>query len=170
MTITATEPLSGIKSAAVTVYEAGAPSQLVVTPASAGVQYGGAPIHLNVTAEDANGRTAIFPEEDLGEDGGEESVNWTSSNPQIAKVDQNGNVTAVASSGSVTITAAVDGLRGDVRLSWIETGKDGTATIDDIALDADGRPTTPRMEQAFDTMGVMRRELIQARKSRSGGG
>ena len=68
------------------------------------------------------------------------------------------------------LTAAVDGLRGDVRLSWIETGKDGAATIDDIALDAEGRPGTPRMEQAFETMGVMRRELIQARKLRSGAG
>jgi hypothetical protein len=57
-----------------------------------------------------------------------------------------------------------------VRLLWIETGKDGAATIDDIALDVEGRPMTPRMEQAFETMGVMRRELIQARKSRSGGG
>jgi hypothetical protein len=68
------------------------------------------------------------------------------------------------------LSAAIDGLRGDVRLLWIETGKDGAATIDDIALDAEGRPITPRMEQAFETMGVMRRELIQARKSRSGGG
>jgi hypothetical protein len=68
------------------------------------------------------------------------------------------------------LKAALDGLRGDVRLSWIESGKDGAATIDEIALDAEGRPTTPRMEQAFETMGVMRRELIQARKSRSRAG
>ncbi len=64
------------------------------------------------------------------------------------------------------LKAAVDGLREGVRLFWIETGKDGAATLDPIALDAEGRPTTPRMEQAFETMGVMRRELLQARKSR----
>jgi predicted ATPase len=64
------------------------------------------------------------------------------------------------------LKAAVDGLRDDVCLFWIETGNDGAATLDPITLDAEGRPTTPRMEQAFETMGVMRRELFQARKSR----
>ena len=67
------------------------------------------------------------------------------------------------------LAAAVDGLRDAVRLSWVETGKDGAATIENIELDAEGRPTTPRLEQAFETMGVMRRELIQARKSRPRG-
>jgi hypothetical protein len=68
------------------------------------------------------------------------------------------------------LAAAAEGLRDAVRLSWIEAGKDGAATIEAIALDDEGRPTTPRLSQAFETMGVMRRELIQARKSRPRGG
>ncbi|WP_438009475.1 AAA family ATPase [Sorangium sp. So ce321] len=73
------------------------------------------------------------------------------------------------------LAAAVGALPAAVRLYWVEAGKDGAATIEDVPLDPEGRPTTPRLEQAFDTMGVMRRELIQARRagaqeSRSRGG
>lgn len=62
------------------------------------------------------------------------------------------------------LSAAVKPLSGAVRLYWVETGSDGAATVEDVPLDETGRPTTPRLEQAFATMGVMRRELIQARK------
>ena len=64
------------------------------------------------------------------------------------------------------LAAAAEGLRDAVRLTWVETGKDGAATIEDVALDEEGRPRTPRLLQAFETMGIMRRDLIQARKSR----
>jgi predicted ATPase len=63
------------------------------------------------------------------------------------------------------LSAAVGALPDAVRLYWIEAEKDGSATIEDVPLDPQGRPTTPRLEQAFETMGVMRRELIQARKA-----
>jgi predicted ATPase len=66
------------------------------------------------------------------------------------------------------LTAAADGLRDAVCLHWVQAEKDGVATIKDIDLDEEGRPTTPLLEQAFDTMGVMRREVIQARRLRSG--
>lgn len=63
------------------------------------------------------------------------------------------------------LTAAIKDLSAAVRLYWVETAKDGAATIEDIALDPEGRPATPRLEQAFDTMGAMRRALIQARRA-----
>lgn len=63
------------------------------------------------------------------------------------------------------LTAAIKDLSAAVRLYWVETGKDGAATIEDVPLDPEGRPTTPRLEQAFETMGAMRRELIQARRA-----
>lgn len=66
------------------------------------------------------------------------------------------------------LRAAADGLRDAVCLRWVQAEKDGAATIKDIDLDEEGRPTTPLLEQAFDTMGVMRREVIQARRLRSG--
>ena len=60
--------------------------------------------------------------------------------------------------------AAVSGLPGAVHLDWVEVGKDGAATLENVPLDEAGRPMSPRLEQAFDTMGAMRRELIHARK------
>lgn len=68
------------------------------------------------------------------------------------------------------LTAASEGMMEEVRLIWVETGTDGAATIEDVVLDKEGRPTTPRLERAFGTMGAMRRELIQARKARPGAG
>ena len=52
-----------------------------------------------------------------------------------------------------------------VRLFWVETNAEGASTIDPIPLDPTGRPTTPRLEQAFATMGAMERDLIQARRA-----
>ncbi|WP_438038861.1 AAA family ATPase [Sorangium sp. So ce128] len=63
------------------------------------------------------------------------------------------------------LTAALKPLAGAVRLFWVETSADGLATIESIPLDETGRPTTPRLEQAFATMGAMERDLIQARRS-----
>jgi hypothetical protein len=65
--------------------------------------------------------------------------------------------------------AAIRDLAGAVRLYWVDAGQDGAATVEDVALSPDGRPTTPRMEQAFATMGVMRRELLDARRQSRGG-
>jgi len=62
------------------------------------------------------------------------------------------------------LSAAVKPLSGGVRLYWVESGTDGAATIEDVLLDESGRPKTPRLEQAFATMGLMRRELIQQRR------
>jgi predicted ATPase len=62
------------------------------------------------------------------------------------------------------LRAAAGALPGAVRLHWVEAREDGAATLEDVPLDAEGRPTTPRLEQAFDTMGVMRRELLQERR------
>ncbi len=63
------------------------------------------------------------------------------------------------------LRAAVGALSGAVRVHWVESGTDGAARIEVIPLDAEGRPATPRLEQAFDTMGIMRRELLQERRS-----
>jgi len=52
----------------------------------------------------------------------------------------------------------------DVGLCWVESGSDGIAITEEIAIDAAGRPQNGRLEQAFDTMGVMRRELILVRR------
>lgn len=63
------------------------------------------------------------------------------------------------------LKAALAPLADVVRLFWIAMGEDGAATIENIPLDSTGRPMTPRLEQAFATMGVMRRDLLQARKA-----
>lgn len=63
------------------------------------------------------------------------------------------------------LTAALKTLAGAVRLFWVETSDEGAATLEAILLDETGRPTTPRLEQAFATMGVMERELIHARRA-----
>jgi len=59
-----------------------------------------------------------------------------------------------------------DGLGHDeVRLQWIDAHKDGSASVELIELGPDGRPQTPRLEQAFETMGVMRRQLLAKRRA-----
>ena len=63
------------------------------------------------------------------------------------------------------LAAALKPLAGAVRLLWVETSADGAATVEVIPLDPTGRPTTPRLEQAFATMGAMERDLIQARRA-----
>lgn len=64
--------------------------------------------------------------------------------------------------------AAAGALPGSVHLHWVEASQDGVATIEQIPLDPGGRPTKPRLEQAFETMGMMRRELLQARRAGAG--
>ena len=63
------------------------------------------------------------------------------------------------------LAAALKPLAGAVRLLWVETNAEGAATLEPIPLDPTGRPTTPRLEQAFATMGAMERNLIEARRS-----
>ena len=65
------------------------------------------------------------------------------------------------------LSAAAGALPGAVRLHWVEAGKDGAADIEEVPLDSEGRPTTLRLEQAFDTMGVMRRALLQERRAKA---
>lgn len=55
-----------------------------------------------------------------------------------------------------------------VALYWAEVANDGAARLETIALDENGRPKTPRLEQAFDTMGVMRRQLLGKRRAHAG--
>jgi hypothetical protein len=66
------------------------------------------------------------------------------------------------------LRAAAGALPGAVRVHWVEAREDGAAAIEEVPLDAEGRPTTPRLEQAFDTMGVMRRELLKERRAGAG--
>jgi len=63
------------------------------------------------------------------------------------------------------LQAAVGPLAGAVRVDWVEVGRDGAGVIVNVPLDDMGRPTSPVLEQAFDTMGTMRRELIQLRRN-----
>ena len=63
------------------------------------------------------------------------------------------------------LRAAAGALPGSVRVHWVEAGEDGVATIEEVPLDPAGRPTTPRLEQAFETMGMMRRELLDERRA-----
>jgi predicted ATPase len=64
------------------------------------------------------------------------------------------------------LRAASGPLLGQVGLFWIETDRDGASTIEAIPVDASGRPATPRFEDAFATMGVMRRQLLADRRAR----
>jgi hypothetical protein len=66
------------------------------------------------------------------------------------------------------LRAAAGALPGAVRLHWVEAREHGAAMLAEVPLDAEGRPTTERLEQAFDTMGVMRRELLQERRATAG--
>lgn len=52
----------------------------------------------------------------------------------------------------------------EVGLHWVESSGDGAASTEEIAIDAAGRPQNGRLERAFDTMGVMRRDLLLARR------
>lgn len=64
-----------------------------------------------------------------------------------------------------SLRAAAKGLRGGVRLHWIEMQPDGAACIEPIELDDQGRPERPRLQQAFETMGVLRRQLLDERRA-----
>jgi predicted ATPase len=65
------------------------------------------------------------------------------------------------------LAAATDGLVGQVGLYWTEVNDQGAGHLERIHLDSDGYPKTPRLEQAFGTMGVMRRELMAARRAKA---
>ena len=72
-----------------------------VTPAGMSLSGVGATATLTVVARNANGDTITSPP----------AVTWSSLNPHVATIDENGIATAVAS-GQVTIAAEVDGLVG----------------------------------------------------------
>ena len=61
------------------------------------------------------------------------------------------------------LDAALDVLQDQVALHWVHSA-DGLGRVEQVPL-KDGRPQTPRLELAFDTMGVMRRNLINRRRS-----
>jgi hypothetical protein len=63
------------------------------------------------------------------------------------------------------LAAATKPLAGAVGLFWTEVASDGAGKVEVIPIDEAGRPTTPRLEQAFSTMGVMRRQLLADRKA-----
>jgi hypothetical protein len=56
-----------------------------------------------------------------------------------------------------------------VRLHWVEAGAVGGAQVREVPLDAEGRPRDTTLTDAFDTMGVQRRALIDARRRRAAG-
>ena len=64
------------------------------------------------------------------------TITWTSSNPEVATVDQSGNVTAVAE-GTTTITAA--------------TGRNNTVTADATIIVDNTAPTVTITRQDYDT-------------------
>lgn len=66
------------------------------------------------------------------------------------------------------LEAAIERLAKDVRLHWIEPADGGASAVVPILLDKSGRPNSPALEQAFDTMGVMRRALIDLRRRHGG--
>jgi hypothetical protein len=63
------------------------------------------------------------------------------------------------------LEAAADRLRGDVSLSWVSSTDGGACLAQDVRLDATGRPETDLLERAFDTMGVLRRRVIEVRRA-----
>lgn len=56
----------------------------------------------------------------------------------------------------------------DLRLFWVETGDDGAATVRPIPLNHRKQPLDDTLAAAFDTMGVLRRSLLEARQARAG--
>ncbi|MFO0611886.1 MAG: ATP-binding protein [Polyangiaceae bacterium] len=68
---------------------------------------------------------------------------------------------------AAALTAAVERLKGEVRTFWVDV-HEGASRVEEVPLDAEGRPTTPRFELAFETMGVMRRELLLRRRALRG--
>jgi hypothetical protein len=61
------------------------------------------------------------------------------------------------------LIASIKKLPGHVHLYWVES-KEETSLVNEIPITKDGYPSNPQLEQAFDVMGVMRRELIWARR------
>jgi predicted ATPase len=56
----------------------------------------------------------------------------------------------------------------DVKVLWIEPAEGGAQRVRSVPLDERLRPTDPTLSQAFETMGVLRRDLIEARRARAG--
>ncbi len=63
---------------------------------------------------------------------------------------------------------AVQSLRERVRLHWVSSEEDGSSDVREIRLDGDGRPEDDTLLQAFADMGVLRRELLAARRAHAG--
>ncbi|HND32519.1 MAG TPA: AAA family ATPase, partial [Myxococcota bacterium] len=51
-----------------------------------------------------------------------------------------------------------------VSILWVESGADGAGQVIPVGLDPDGRPQTDRMQRAFETMGVLERRVLSARR------
>lgn len=54
----------------------------------------------------------------------------------------------------------------DVQLHWVSNVQ-GAATVEEVNL-ANGRPLSDQLDRAFDTMGVLRRKLIERRRQHAG--
>ncbi len=52
----------------------------------------------------------------------------------------------------------------EVAIYWTEIASDGAAIVEHVPLDELGRANTPRLEQAFATMGAMRRNILRERR------
>ncbi len=90
--------------------------EVQVTPAGSSISGVGATTTLSVVARNANGDTITSP-----------AVTWSSLNPHVATIDENGTATAVAS-GQVTIAADVDGRVGYALLT-VSTPEVGPITL-----------------------------------------
>ncbi|GEM_PF-4444212 len=53
----------------------------------------------------------------------------------------------------------------EVAIYWTRAHDDGSASVERVMLDELGRPITPQLEEAFSTMGVMRKETLRKRYS-----
>jgi hypothetical protein len=89
----------------------GTPGAVIVTPPPATVVVG-TPVPLTALVTDLHGAT-LTP-----------SITWTSSDPTVATVDQNGNVTTIGV-GTATITASVGDLSSSTNVTVISAGVPG---------------------------------------------
>src|SRR5207248_2132956 len=95
-------------------------ASVTVTPPSASLTVGSAQ-QLTATPKDANGGALSG-----------RPVSWTSGNPAVASVDNNGLVSAVAA-GSTAITATSEGKSGQAQVT-VSVPAGPPATVTDLAV------------------------------------
>ncbi|MDD5720751.1 MAG: Ig-like domain-containing protein, partial [Candidatus Krumholzibacteria bacterium] len=100
---------------------------VAVTAPAATLAYAGATTRASATVEDQHGRPMTG-----------KLVTWSSSNPSVARVDANGNVTAVGD-GAAEITATSDGVRGSTRVTVARTVNSVTMMPTTGSINALGR-------------------------------